>query len=69
MGTQNQTPNSPGQQQPGKPQPGMTDAEREQKSKRTAKDTANPPHDDDDVADEGNQGTREDAAGSNDRKS
>jgi hypothetical protein len=65
MGTQNQTPGSQ-TQQPGKQQPGMQD---DQKSKRTAKDTATPPRSDDDVADEGNQGTREDATGSNSRNS
>lgn len=64
MGTQNQTPNSQSQQ-PGQRPSGTQDQERDQKSKRTAKDTATPPRSDDDVADEGNQGTREDAAGSN----
>jgi hypothetical protein len=61
MGTQQQTPNSQ--------TPQRQDAQRDPKSSRKEKDAGNVPHSDDDVAGEANQGTREDAAGSNARKS
>jgi hypothetical protein len=67
MGTQNQTPDQ--SQQPGTRQPGgqSDDQQRDPQSKRTtkAKDAGNVPRSDDDVADEANQGTREDGTGSN----
>ncbi|HVY81856.1 MAG TPA: hypothetical protein VG994_12790 [Steroidobacteraceae bacterium] len=57
MGTQNQTPNT---QKPGSgAQP--RDPKSEQRAK--GKDAGNVPRTDDDVIDESNQGTREDAAG------
>jgi hypothetical protein len=62
MGNQQHTPNSQ-TQQPGTRQPSGAGEQRKRKVK--AKDSGNVPRSDDDVVSEGNQGTREDGAGSN----
>ena len=65
MGTQTQNPGSQ-TQQPNRPAGGQDEQrDRENDPRRTAKgkDAGNVPRSDDDVADEENQGTREDAAG------
>jgi hypothetical protein len=68
MGTQNQNPSSQ-PQQPGTRQPGAEQNEerpdRSPKGSTKAKDAGNVPRSDDELTDEGNEGTREDGAGSN----
>lgn len=70
MGNQQQTPN-PQTQQPGTRQQSGGGEQRNRKSERTVKtkDGGNVPRSDDDLVSEGNQGTREDGAGSNIRNS
>jgi hypothetical protein len=68
MGTQSQTPNSQTQQPK---RPGSADQDerqdRQAETQRTAKgkDAGNVPRSEDDVTEESDEGTREDAAGSN----
>jgi hypothetical protein len=67
MGNQPQTPQPQSQQQPGTRQP-----KEDPKSKRATskeKDAGNVPQSDDDVIDEGSEGSREDATGSRSRNS
>ena len=66
MRYQQQTPN-PQTQQPGTRQQSGGGDQRSRKSERTAKtkDSGYVPRSEDDLVSEGNQGTREDGAGSN----
>jgi hypothetical protein len=72
MGTQNQTPSSQ-PQQPGTRQPGSSGqdeqrpdprSDRSAKASSKAKEAGNVPRSDDDLTDEGTEGTREDDADS-----